>query len=237
MLGDLVAQAPDMSKGKQWDARRTAKMGAFGVALHGPIGHYWYGFLDRTIMTAAPTSAAAVATKTIIDQTVLAPIFTAMFFGSMKAMDGKADEVQSEIKDKLWPTMKVNWTVYVFFIIHLVPTYANTTIYDAVQMSPFIRTMKLADSSHYQLPFCPVITAHLVHQHHSDWIQCLFVHHASLCTERRRSEERLSYGATRIALPFCTICIVPEINSYSIFCRQLHRPSRICLPSSSSHSN
>lgn len=98
-------------KGKPWDAQRTAKMAAFGMCLHGPFGHYWYGFLDRTVMTAAPTSAAAVATKTAIDQIVCAPVFTAVFFGSMKAMDGKAHEIKEEVTNKLWPTMKVNWTV------------------------------------------------------------------------------------------------------------------------------
>ena len=111
ILGDLVAQAPDMSKGKQWDSFRTAKMGAFGLCLHGPIGHYWYGFLDRTIMTKAPTSAAAVATKTAIDQVLWAPIFTSVFFGSMKVMDGKSSEIPDEVKNKLWTTMKVNCTL------------------------------------------------------------------------------------------------------------------------------
>lgn len=86
-------------------------MAAFGLALHGPIGHYWYGFLDRSIMTKAPTSAAAVATKTAIDQILWAPIFTSMFFASMKVMDGKSNEIQEEVSNKLWPTMKVNWTV------------------------------------------------------------------------------------------------------------------------------
>lgn len=95
---------------------RTAKMATFGLALHGPIGHYWYGFLDRSIMTAAPTSAAAVAAKTAIDQILWAPIFTSVFFGSMKLMDGKANEIQDEVSNKLWPTMKVNWTVYVYVL-------------------------------------------------------------------------------------------------------------------------
>lgn len=118
-LGDLVAQAPDLSKGKPWDAKRTGKMAAFGLCLHGPIGHFWYNFLDRSIMTAAPTSAAAVATKTAVDQILFAPIFTSMFFGAMKAMDGKAGEVKEEVSNKLWPTMKVNWTVYVVMLIAL----------------------------------------------------------------------------------------------------------------------
>lgn len=90
-------------------------MAAFGLALHGPIGHYWYGMLDRTVMVSKPTSATAVATKTAIDQIFFAPVFTSMFFGAMKAMDGKTDEIKEEVETKLWPTMKVNWTMYVFF--------------------------------------------------------------------------------------------------------------------------
>lgn len=120
MLGDLVAQAPDISSGKSWDMRRTAKMGAFGICIHGPVGHYWYSFLDKTIMTAAPTSARAVATKTAIDQIFLAPIFTAVFFGAMKGMDNKVSDIPAEVSEKLWPTMKVNWTVYVLAFLFFV---------------------------------------------------------------------------------------------------------------------
>jgi protein Mpv17 len=115
VLGDLVAQSPAISQGKPWDARRTAKMAAFGLCLHGPIGHYWYGFLDRSIMVSAPTSAAAVFSKTAIDQILWAPIFTSVFFGSMKVMDGKTDEIVGEVSDKLWPTMKVNCTILTCF--------------------------------------------------------------------------------------------------------------------------
>lgn len=107
-----MAQAPDISSGKSWDAKRTGKMAAFGACLHGPIGHYWYGFLDRTIMVKAPTSAGAVFAKTAIDQALWAPIFTSVFFGSMKVMDGKPGEIAGEVTEKLWPTMKVNWTVW-----------------------------------------------------------------------------------------------------------------------------
>lgn len=117
VLGDLVAQAPAMSSGTSWDAFRTAKMAGFAVALHGPIGHYWYGFLDRTIMVKAPTSAAAVMSKTAIDQILFAPVFTSVFFGSMKVMDGKSNEAVGEVKEKLWPTMKVNCALWFHWCI------------------------------------------------------------------------------------------------------------------------
>lgn len=113
LLGDLVAQAPEISSGGKWDAWRTAKMGSFGLLLHGPIGHYWYGFLDRTVMTKAPTSALAVASKTGIDQILWAPIFTSGFFAYMKTADGKASEIPEEVQSKLWDTMKVNWMTWI----------------------------------------------------------------------------------------------------------------------------
>lgn len=83
------------------------------MLLHGPIGHYWYGFLDRTIMTKAPTSALAVASKTAIDQILWAPIFTSGFFAYMKTADGKASEIPEEVQSKLWDTMKVNWMTWI----------------------------------------------------------------------------------------------------------------------------
>lgn len=88
-------------------------MGSFGVLLHGPIGHYWYGFLDRSIMTKAPTSALAVTSKTAIDQILWAPIFTSGFFAYMKTADGKASEIPEEVQSKLWDTMKVNWMTWI----------------------------------------------------------------------------------------------------------------------------
>lgn len=88
-------------------------MGSFGLMLHGPIGHYWYGFLDRTVMTKAPTSALAVASKTGIDQILWAPIFTSGFFAYMKTADGKASEIPEEVQSKLWDTMKVNWMTWI----------------------------------------------------------------------------------------------------------------------------
>ena len=112
ILGDVVAQTPDLVEGKSWDGRRTAKMGAFGLCLSGPVGHYWYRMLDTAIMHKAPKSAMSVVSKTVIDQTTMAPAWTVGFLSIMKAMDGKPHEISSEINDKLWPTMKVNWMVW-----------------------------------------------------------------------------------------------------------------------------
>jgi protein Mpv17 len=148
-LGDLIAQSPDMLSGKPWDYMRTARFSAFGLCIHGPIGHYWYQFLDRTVMTNAPKSGIAVATKTAIDQLLWAPIFTSIFFSFMKTVEGHPDQVVDEVKTKLWPTMKVNWGVWP--LAHLinfrfVPSSQRILYINSVQIgyNTFLSTMAAA---------------------------------------------------------------------------------------------
>lgn len=127
-------------------------MAAFGIFLHGPIGHYWYGFLDRSIMVNAPKSAAAVATKTAIDQILWAPVFTSMFFTAMKSMDGRPlSESVDEVKEKLWPTMKVNWGVWPLAHIinfRFVPSSQRILYINTVQVgyNAFLSTMQAGKS-------------------------------------------------------------------------------------------
>mmetsp|Transcript_644 Transcript_644/g.1201 ORF Transcript_644/g.1201 Transcript_644/m.1201 type:complete len:186 (-) Transcript_644:658-1215(-) len=112
MLGDVIAQIPDLRDGKKYDFARTARLMAFGAFIHGPVGHYWYGFIDKTIMPTKATSGIAVATKTAIDQILWAPIFTSVFYASMEALKGTPENAIPTIKEKLWPTMLVNWQVW-----------------------------------------------------------------------------------------------------------------------------
>lgn len=49
-LGDILAQKfvmPDPEKG--YDIMRTVRLGSFGALVHGPTGHFFYGFLDRQL--------------------------------------------------------------------------------------------------------------------------------------------------------------------------------------------
>jgi protein Mpv17 len=49
-LGDAIAQAstrPAGGVGWQYDFKRTARMAAFGGLVAGPLGHYWFNFLDK----------------------------------------------------------------------------------------------------------------------------------------------------------------------------------------------
>lgn len=49
-IGDVIAQfATKPPKGISWrfDTFRTARLALYGGAIGGPIGHYWYSYLDR----------------------------------------------------------------------------------------------------------------------------------------------------------------------------------------------
>lgn len=45
-LGDCIAQISS-SKSQKYDISRTVRMATFGGLLAGPLGHYWYGMLDK----------------------------------------------------------------------------------------------------------------------------------------------------------------------------------------------
>mmetsp|Transcript_12299 Transcript_12299/g.21005 ORF Transcript_12299/g.21005 Transcript_12299/m.21005 type:complete len:193 (-) Transcript_12299:177-755(-) len=151
VLGDLVAQSPDWTAGKPYDFWRTTKLALFGFFLHGPIGHYWYGFLDRTVMPNNPKSAAAVITKTGIDQIFWAPIFTSGFFAIMKGLDGKFDEIKPEIETKLIPTLKVNYMTWIpAHIVNfaLVPSSQRVLYINVIQVgyNAFLSTMQASET-------------------------------------------------------------------------------------------
>ena len=51
IVGDAVAQA---ASGEKYDYWRTARFATYGLLLHGPISHAWYGVLDKNVMPKAP---------------------------------------------------------------------------------------------------------------------------------------------------------------------------------------
>eukprot|EP00871_Galdieria_phlegrea_P002121 jgi/Galph1/290/GphlegSOOS_G5129.1 len=111
-LGDLIAQSNNLWNGERWDVLRTVRFASFGLFVHGPVSHFWYQFLDRSIVAGAPKSGKAVAAKTMMDQLLWAPVFTSVFFAYLKVAQGDVNGVAPEIEHKLWPTLKVNWLVW-----------------------------------------------------------------------------------------------------------------------------
>lgn len=111
-VGDFLAQKyvmPDEEKG--YDLMRTVRLGSFGFLVHGPTGHFFYGWLDKQI---PGTAMKTVATKVAVDQLLWNPCFGVMFFSYLGLMEGKSvSDIQAKIKNDLTTAVVGSWTVWI----------------------------------------------------------------------------------------------------------------------------
>ncbi|GIL81358.1 hypothetical protein Vretifemale_10432 [Volvox reticuliferus] len=63
-------------------------------------------------MPEAMTSAPAVVTKMAMDQLLMSPPSTALFFLVMRCWEGHPDDAIMHMRDKLWPTMRANYMLW-----------------------------------------------------------------------------------------------------------------------------
>jgi len=93
-----------------YDVRRCLRMATFGLVVVGPLCHNWYIILESLIQRADLAGAVA---KMAIDQSIMAPISTVLFFSSMSLMEGRTlTEGRRIVEDKTWPTLLVNWKIW-----------------------------------------------------------------------------------------------------------------------------
>lgn len=115
VLGDLIAQrASKPANSPDWrnDWARTARFAVFAGAFGGPVGHYWYRFLDGRIMPHNPKSAQAVFSKVALDQLLFAPACTPVFYGYKVTAEGRPGEFVEEVKDKFAPTLIAGYKLW-----------------------------------------------------------------------------------------------------------------------------
>lgn len=119
LLGDLAAQVlahtskqqaqqhhgsssgSGSKQGFQFDTMRAARLCLYSAAIGTPMCHAWYNLLESAVMHDTPLAPAAVAAKVALDQLVQTPFGMALFFGVMKLLEGKPDEVQQELESKV----------------------------------------------------------------------------------------------------------------------------------------
>lgn len=95
----------------KFDLMRTLRLGSFGLLVHGPTGHWFYGMLDSKLPGTAPMT---VATKVAIDQTIWNPIFGCMFFTYLGLAEGKGpSEIVDKIKNDLQTAVMGSWAVWI----------------------------------------------------------------------------------------------------------------------------
>lgn len=78
-------------------------------AVRGPLLHYFYGWLDKTIKVV---SLSNVTKKIILDQTIMSPITILAFFYPAGWLEGQiTSTINSEVKDKFAKTYVVCVTI------------------------------------------------------------------------------------------------------------------------------
>ncbi|KXZ48868.1 hypothetical protein GPECTOR_25g453 [Gonium pectorale] len=125
IIGDYVAQhlshqaelrdarlRGQPAPGFVFDAVRTSRLVIYGALVGTPIGHAWFQLLDTQIMPEAMTSAQAVLTKMGMDQLLMCPLATALFFVVMRVWEGHPHDAFSYMRCKLGPTLKANYVLW-----------------------------------------------------------------------------------------------------------------------------
>lgn len=94
----------------RYDIARMSRMAIFGLVVVGPLCHQWYVVLESYITA---TGLSGAVSKMIIDQSIMAPISTVLFFTSMSIMEQKsAQQTKQILHEKTLSTLIVNWKIW-----------------------------------------------------------------------------------------------------------------------------
>eukprot|EP00795_Rhopilema_esculentum_P008467 gene8467-14457_t len=108
--GDVIAQQAVERKGLKHDVLRTVKMTGMGLCIIGPGLRTWYIILEKLVKGAGKTVALK---KMLLDQTVWAPSFLAMFLSAVSVLNGKSkDEIIMKFQNEYIDMMKVNYMIW-----------------------------------------------------------------------------------------------------------------------------
>lgn len=96
----------------RYDWARTFRLALFNGGFMAPLGHHYYGALDRKVFPLMPTSPKAVASKVAIDQLLFAPVCTVFFYAYKCFMEGRSDDLIPELKQKWAPTLLAGYKLW-----------------------------------------------------------------------------------------------------------------------------
>jgi hypothetical protein len=92
------------------DWRRTLNFAILNTLLVPPVMHWWYGLLSTKIVG---TSFVAAIKRVILDQSIFAPLFVAIFFTANLLIDGKIDQLDMKLQNDWFPTLMANYSVWI----------------------------------------------------------------------------------------------------------------------------
>mmetsp|Transcript_15707 Transcript_15707/g.40634 ORF Transcript_15707/g.40634 Transcript_15707/m.40634 type:complete len:167 (+) Transcript_15707:61-561(+) len=115
-----------LSQGGVVDISRTLYTAIFAACFIGPVGHFWYIFLEHAACQVfAQGTTAYVALKVIADSLVECPLDVAAFFCFMEFVrGGGVTAAQAKLSRDFWPTYLAQmtfWPLYQWFNFSMVP--------------------------------------------------------------------------------------------------------------------
>lgn len=110
-IGDVIAQMAQPGKHK-YDVARTVRLAAFGGLVGGPMAHGWFQVLDKGILPSNPKHPVAVVSKMVLDQVLMAPVGTCIFYMSLATMSGVPMKGICDVREKLVPTLVTSYKLW-----------------------------------------------------------------------------------------------------------------------------
>lgn len=105
-----AAAAVELEEAWRFDPARAFRMMAFGVCVLGPLGHYWYRYLDRVF---PGTSVREVVKKVFLDEFCMNPPYLLSFFLFMSLLEGhNRQEATDRLKKEFWPTYTLDIAIW-----------------------------------------------------------------------------------------------------------------------------
>lgn len=100
-----------------YDYARTGRAAFFGLAIHAPLSHVHYNFLEWMTVRAGFQGLSVPVFKTIMEQFVYWSWFSnSLYHGAMGALQGWTwEQCYDRIADVLWDTQKVRYMVKYHF--------------------------------------------------------------------------------------------------------------------------
>ncbi|CAM6020644.1 unnamed protein product [Sphagnum balticum] len=118
--GDVVAQVANgfgqMLNGGKMDWKRVGTASLFGAIFVGPVGNFWYQFLEYVCakrLKFEPNSICFMGTKLLADTFLYGPMHLLVFFLYMGLVAGNTlVQMKQDIKDDYFPTLLTEGIVW-----------------------------------------------------------------------------------------------------------------------------
>ncbi|KAF0917333.1 hypothetical protein E2562_017507 [Oryza meyeriana var. granulata] len=104
----------DKDKEFKIDWKRVGITSSFGFAFVGPVGHYWYEYLDRFILRRyQPKTFKFVASKVAADGLLFGPVDLLLFFSYVGLASRRSvEQVKDDVKRDFIPALVLGGTIW-----------------------------------------------------------------------------------------------------------------------------